>query len=180
MKTASADVVASSRPSTLRQLQRTELSVSSAGPIPNWSEQARPIHAAHPFAREPLNRRRIPPGARKKRRFDPLSARTTEHANSSAPSRVPGVSARAESKPVKLSIFKVTKLPWHLAKEAILEMERSSKVKLALGAASLFLFLVGVKRTYRSEDGGFVYVDQATPGDDRNGALEGQGVGQAV
>lgn len=28
-----------------------------------------------------------------------------------------------------------------------------SKVKLALGAASLFLFIVGVKRTFRTEDG---------------------------
>lgn len=29
-----------------------------------------------------------------------------------------------------------------------------SKVKLALGAASLFLFIVGVKRTYQSGEGG--------------------------
>ena len=36
-------------------------------------------------------------------------------------------------------------------------MERSSKLKLALGAASLFLFLVGVKRTFRSEDGNYIY-----------------------
>lgn len=27
-----------------------------------------------------------------------------------------------------------------------------SKVKLAIGAASLFLFIVGVKRTYKSEE----------------------------
>ena len=35
-------------------------------------------------------------------------------------------------------------------------MERSSKLKLALGAASLFLFLVGVKRTFRGEDGSYL------------------------
>jgi hypothetical protein len=28
-----------------------------------------------------------------------------------------------------------------------------SKVKLALGAASLFFFLVGIKRTFRTDDG---------------------------
>ena len=35
-------------------------------------------------------------------------------------------------------------------------MERSSKLKIAVGAASLFLFLVGVKRTFRSEDGSYL------------------------
>lgn len=30
---------------------------------------------------------------------------------------------------------------------------RLSKVRLAVGAASLFLFVVGLKRTFRTEDG---------------------------
>jgi hypothetical protein len=34
-----------------------------------------------------------------------------------------------------------------------------SKVKLALGAASLFLFIVGIKRTYRRGDDGEVVSD---------------------
>lgn len=31
-----------------------------------------------------------------------------------------------------------------------------SKVKLAVGAASLFLFIVGLKRTFRTDDGAVV------------------------
>lgn len=34
---------------------------------------------------------------------------------------------------------------------------RNSKLKLALGAASLFLFLVGLKRSFRTEDGRYIY-----------------------
>jgi hypothetical protein len=45
-----------------------------------------------------------------------------------------------------------------------------SKVKLALGAASLFLFIVGVKRTFRSDDGaefsGKEDIDWAEPEDE--------------
>jgi hypothetical protein len=37
--------------------------------------------------------------------------------------------------------------------------ERISKVKLALGAVSLFLFVVGLKKSYRSEDGSEILSD---------------------
>jgi len=31
--------------------------------------------------------------------------------------------------------------------------DRNSRLKLAIGAASLFFFVIGVKRTFRTEDG---------------------------
>jgi hypothetical protein len=37
--------------------------------------------------------------------------------------------------------------------------EGISKVKLALGAVSLFLFVVGLKKSYRSEDGSEILSD---------------------
>lgn len=55
-------------------------------------------------------------------------------------------------------------------------MERSSKLKLALGAASLFLFLVGVKRTFRSEDGS--YLNDASDEDNRGQGTEDSGQGR--
>ncbi len=44
-------------------------------------------------------------------------------------------------------------------------IETVSKVKLALGAASLFLFIVGVKRSFRIEEGGVEPASEAAAGE---------------
>lgn len=44
-------------------------------------------------------------------------------------------------------------------------IEPVSKVKLALGAASLFLFIVGVKRSFDIEEGGVEPVVTPEPGE---------------
>ena len=48
---------------------------------------------------------------------------------------------------------------------------RNSKLKLALGAASLFLFLVGLKRTFRTDDGRYIDLDAG------NGPFQPEGHG---
>lgn len=48
-------------------------------------------------------------------------------------------------------------------KEKLRGMQNSDKVKLAVGAAGLFLFVVGLKRTFRTDDGLEIRSNQREP-----------------
>lgn len=50
-----------------------------------------------------------------------------------------------------------------VASQAIEEVEGMSKLKLAAGAVGLFLFIVGVKRTFEVEEHGHAPKPQDTP-----------------